>query len=91
MIFERVSDKEIADMNRYLLNCMSQSMLDKVVGEIGLTSIEKDITLLRYGKERLTVDELCEQLNISPGTYKKHRRNILHKISIFFAGQHFED
>ena len=91
MIFERVSDEEIADMNRYLLNCVSQSMLERVVDEIGLTSIEKDITLLRYGKERLTVDELCEQLNISHITYKKHRRNILHKISIFFADKHFED
>lgn len=90
MIFKRVSDEEIADMNRYLLNCMSQSMLEKVIDEIGLTSIEEEITLLRYGKARLTVDELCEQLNISPGTYKKHRRNILYKISLFFANQHFE-
>lgn len=90
MIFKRVSDKEIADMNRYLLNCMSQSMLEKAIDEIGLTSIEKEITLLRYGKARLTVEELCKQLNISPETYKKHRRNILYKISIFFSNQHFE-
>lgn len=90
MIFKRVSDEEIADMNRYLLNYVSESMLKAVVEEIGLTPIEKEITMLRYGKQRLTVDELCEKMCISLSTYKKHRRNILYKISVYFANQHFE-
>lgn len=90
MIFKRVSDEEIADMNRYLLNYVSESMLKAVVEEIGLTAIEEEITMLRYGKQRLTVDELCEKMCISLSTYKKHRRNILYKISVYFANQHFE-
>lgn len=90
MIFKRVSDEEIADMNRYLLNYVSESMLKAVVEEIGLTPIEEEITMLRYGKQRLTVDELCEKMCISLSTYKKHRRNILYKISVYFANQHFE-
>lgn len=90
MIFKRVSDEEIADMNRYLLNYVSESMLKAVVDEIGLTPIEEEITMLRYGKQRLTVDELCEKMCISLSTYKKHRRNILYKISVYFANQHFE-
>ena len=90
MIFKRVSDEEIADMNRYMLNYVSESMLKAVVEEIGLTAIEEEITMLRYGKQRLTVDELCEKMCISLSTYKKHRRNILYKISVYFANQHFE-
>lgn len=90
MIFKRVSDEEIADMNRYLLNYVSESMLKAVVEEIGLTPIEEEITMLRYGKQRLTVDELCEKMCISLSTYKKHRRNILYKISVYFANQHLE-
>lgn len=90
MIFKRVSDEKIADMNRYLLNYVSESMLKAVVEEIGLTPIEEEITMLRYGKQRLTVDELCEKMCISLSTYKKHRRNILYKISVYFANQHFE-
>lgn len=90
MIFKRVSDEEIADMNRYLLNCVSESMLKAVVDEIGLTPIEEEITMLRYGKQRLSVDELCDKMCISLSTYKKHRRNILYKISVYFANQHFE-
>ena len=90
MIFKRVSDEEIADMNRYLLNYVSESMLKAVVDEIGLTPIEEEITMLRYGKQRLSVDELCDKMCISLSTYKKHRRNILYKISVYFANQHFE-
>lgn len=90
MIFKRVSDEEIADMNRYLLNCMSESMLVEVINTIGLTSIEEQITLLRYGKERLSVEELCDKLCISLSTYKKHRRNILYKISLYFANQQLD-
>lgn len=90
MIFKRVSDEEIADMNRYLLNYVSESMLKAVVEEIRLTPIEEEITMLRYGKQRLTVDDLCEKMCISLSTYKKHRRNILYKISVYFANQHFE-
>lgn len=90
MIFKRVSDAEIADMNRYLLNYVSDSMLKEVVDEIGLTPIEEEITMLRYGKQRLTVDELCNKMCISLTTYKKHRRNILYKISLYFANHSFE-
>lgn len=85
MIFQRVSDEEISEMNKYLLNCMPEALLVEAIKEIGLTSTEEEITMLRYGKERLTVEELCERMNISNSTYKKHRRNILYKISLYFS------
>lgn len=83
MLFSRVSDEEINKMNRYLLNYVSDSSLRQVIEKIGLTPIEEQITLLRYGKDRLSVEELCDKLCISLGTYKRHRRNILYKIAVF--------
>jgi DNA-binding NarL/FixJ family response regulator len=84
MLFEPVSDEQLADLNRYLLNKVPETLLIDTIKKVGLTEIEEQITILRYGKARKSVDDVCSELNISMSTYKRHRRNILYKISLYF-------
>jgi hypothetical protein len=67
-----------------LLNHVSVSQLERLVQDIGFSTIEENIIKLRYGKEKLSIEDLCDKLHISKTTYKKHRLNILYKFIIYF-------